>query len=209
MKGVGRQANSCHFFFGNLSACGILALIETATDGQSLRGRSGGDEVYHRLVVAQWLSAPVGGDEGKEAMLDLVPFARARREMANGDQESRRIRHRLQFQLPQAQAIAVAAPAVRRDEQPGGLRVQAPPLMAPPAFDGRHRKCGRVMVGAHIDKAPVERRIVDAVRIGTRQRWAGKVVPVHSFGFFCPAPLAAFIFSNSLAVWRDFFGDRR
>ena len=54
-------------------------------------------------------------------MLDLVPFAGARREMADGDGQTRFVGQLLQFQLPEPQPRAVAAAAVGRDEQVAAL----------------------------------------------------------------------------------------
>ena len=96
---------------------GIPTPIETASDGQALsRGRLR-DQLHDRLVVAQRFAAPVRGDEGEQPVFDLVPFARARREMADANGKSGPRPPALQLQLPEPQALAIAAAAVRRDQQ--------------------------------------------------------------------------------------------
>jgi hypothetical protein len=48
----------------------------------------------------------------KHAVLDLVPFAGARREMANGNAQPDGIRQPLQRYLPQPGAAAIASPRI-------------------------------------------------------------------------------------------------
>jgi hypothetical protein len=57
------------------------------------------------------------GEGGKETVLDLVPFGRARRQIADRDGESRLLGQLLQFPLPQAHPRAVAVSAIGADEQ--------------------------------------------------------------------------------------------
>ena len=51
-------------------------------------------------------------------MLDLVPLAGAGRQMAHGDGKLDFIGQLLQFDFPQAHAIAVASAAIGGDHQP-------------------------------------------------------------------------------------------
>ena len=83
MKGVGVEINLLHVVLRDFAPGGIFAAIQAAGHGQAFRGRRLGDEIHDRFVVAQWLTAPIGGDEGKEAMLNLVPLAGARRKVAD------------------------------------------------------------------------------------------------------------------------------
>ena len=59
-------------------------------------------------------------------MLDLVPLAGARREVADGDRQPGPGGQGGQLGLPQPGAVAVGAAAVRGDQQPPGLRVAVP-----------------------------------------------------------------------------------
>jgi hypothetical protein len=61
----------------------------------------------------------------EQAMLDLVPFRRAGRIMANADGQSGFVGELLQFDFPQAHARTVGAAAVRRDHEPIACRAIA------------------------------------------------------------------------------------
>ena len=61
-------------------------------------------------------------------MLDLVPLARAWREVANVDVESGRVSEALQLDAPQARARSVASSAVGSDEELGRVRVPLRPI---------------------------------------------------------------------------------
>jgi hypothetical protein len=50
-------------------------------------------------------------------MLDLVPLARPRWEVTDGERETGLVSEVLQFELPQPDAVAVAAAAVGGDEE--------------------------------------------------------------------------------------------
>src|SRR5207245_6352816 len=77
LKPNGRHLASAHFDTNR-----ILPSIEGRVDAQP-RGRAGPtNEADDNLTAQQGLSTPVRGDVAKHAMLDLVPFARARRQMA-------------------------------------------------------------------------------------------------------------------------------
>ena len=56
--------------------------------------------MYDRFIVAQRLAAPVGGEEGEESVLNLVPLAGPRREVADRDAQSGSIGELLQLNLP-------------------------------------------------------------------------------------------------------------
>ena len=64
-----------------LDFCGVDVGVEFATDGQSCDGCGVGDEVNDRLIGLEWSSAPVLGNPGEQAVLDLIPFAGAGRVM--------------------------------------------------------------------------------------------------------------------------------
>ena len=77
LKPNGLHLDSAHFATNR-----ILPSIEGHRDAQP-RGRAGtANEADDHLAAQQGLSTPVRRDVAKHAMLDLVPFARARRQMA-------------------------------------------------------------------------------------------------------------------------------
>ena len=78
--------------------------------GEALFVGGRGDELHDDLVAHQRFATPVLTDERKESMLDLVPFARAGRQMANVNVQASLVCKPLQLALPEAIARAVAAP---------------------------------------------------------------------------------------------------
>ena len=70
---------------GVLDAGGVRVGVEFTVDGQS-GGRGGvADQVDDDLVGFQWPAAPVHGDLGEQPVLDLVPLAGSRWEVADRD----------------------------------------------------------------------------------------------------------------------------
>ena len=133
-------------------------------------GRGGGDQLDDDLVADQRLAAPVLGDEGEQAVLDLVPFAGAGREVADGHGQAGLVGEALQLELPQPDARAVAAAAIGGDQQPARRRDSARcPMSLPPAADALDREGGGVVVDADADPALVGGDVVDAVGLGLAQ----------------------------------------
>jgi hypothetical protein len=114
------------------------------------------DQLDYRLHCHQWLAAPVLGDERKEPMFNLVPFAGARREMTHSQCQVHLVGQLLQGGLPQLGATAVAATAVGRDQQFGGPRKSRGAHLDPPATDGGGGGLGGVM--GDPDDAPLATR---------------------------------------------------
>ena len=100
-------------------------------------------------------------------MFDLVPFARPRREVADGNGEPGLIGERLQFQFPWAETRPAAAAAAGSDREPLGLRVDLFAHRMPPSPDGFNRERCRVMVDADTHPSSVLRQVIDAVRRST------------------------------------------
>ena len=100
MKLAAFQLEALHLLVTDLAPGGIFASIEPTGDFQALGGGRSGDQIDDRLIVAQRFPAPVRGDEGKESMLDLVPFAGPRREVTDRDAQIRFIGKLLQLPFP-------------------------------------------------------------------------------------------------------------
>jgi hypothetical protein len=181
--------DSLHFLICNLSPSGVFASIEAAGDLQSFRRGSLGDEIDDGFIVSQWLPTPIRRDEGKESVLDFVPFARAGWKMTDGKGEARFIREILQFQLPKAQPGSIAPTAVGGNHDHSRARVQASSFVAPPSANRCHGKSPGVVVGSYIDKADIASHIVDAIGIGAGNFRGGKVVPLDLDRLFCRKPL--------------------
>ncbi len=89
------------FVVGDLDAGRVGRGIELATDLETGFCSCCADQLNDDLMADQRLSTPVAGDEGEEAMLDLVPFAGAWRQVTDGDRDIEFVGQLLQLQLPQ------------------------------------------------------------------------------------------------------------
>src|ERR1700734_1851505 len=110
------DAQRAHLLGGDLDAGGVAAAVELGADDESPSMRRLADEVDDRLVGAQRPAAPVDGDEREEPMLDLVPLARAGREVAHPDREAQLVGEALKLQLPASRPSAVAPASIGGDE---------------------------------------------------------------------------------------------
>ena len=109
MKIGARDMERGHLLLRDLDACGISGSVETAGDFQSLGSGGVCDKRDNGFVVTQGFTPPVGGNEREQAMFNLVPFAGAWGKMTNRDVQTGFISQFLKFQLPQSQAVAIAA----------------------------------------------------------------------------------------------------
>jgi len=88
VKPVTLQSDRGNIFVGNLDPLWVLAGIEFGADSQPGFGGGRRNEVDDHLVTDQRFAAPVLADEGKQPMLDLVPLAGSRWQMADRDLQS-------------------------------------------------------------------------------------------------------------------------
>lgn len=140
MKALPVQVELRHLGLGDPPPSRVLAPIRSAGHAQPFRGGGPGNEVHDHFIVAARLAPPVRRDEGKQPVLDLVPLTRAGREMVDGDRQGRVVGEPLELELPQAQAPAIAAAGVGRDQELRGVRIEMPALVVPPAANRRDRK---------------------------------------------------------------------
>ena len=99
-----------HLGIADLDAFRILASVQSRLDPQARRGVGVANEADDHLEALQRLATPVGGDVAAHAVLDLVPLARARRQVADAHAEAALVGEALQFELPEPRAGAVAPP---------------------------------------------------------------------------------------------------
>lgn len=129
--------------FRNAPTGGIEPFIQAAINLESSAGGGSGNEFNNDLMGDKWLAPPILGDKRKEAMLNLVPLASAWGEMANGNRELKFIGEFLQFDFPEANAIAITAAAIGNDEQRGGVGIERLPEFVLPGANRRSGKfCG-------------------------------------------------------------------
>ena len=123
MKSILLEIDLRHLLIADLDAGRIAVGVQFGMHGQTGAGTSGADQLHHRLVSEQWLPAPVVADAGKQAVLDLVPLAGTRRQVADLHAQADFVGQALQLPLPRAQAVAVAAAGVGADQQTSCLRI--------------------------------------------------------------------------------------
>ncbi len=181
------QIDLLHLGLGDFATGRVLPAIQTTRHGQAFRGRGPGDELHDRLVVPERFAAPVRRNEGEEPVFDLVPFARARREVTHGDGHAGVVRQRCSstFKSRNRHPLLPPASAVIRSSSRHGI--EPVPFVTPPAADRGHRKGARIVIGAEIDEPGVPPEIIDA----RRDRRGGSA----GWGNRAPAPHAA--------AWRD------
>src|SRR6185437_210407 len=97
---VTRDVDRLHLSFSDLEAFGVEVSIDLAAYFETCFGARRADELNDDLMTDQRLAPPVHGDEGEQAMLDLVPFAGARRQVGHGYFQVGLIGEALQFALP-------------------------------------------------------------------------------------------------------------
>ena len=180
-----------HLLVGDLDACGIGRPVEFGVHGQPGVGGGRGDGLDDHFVAGQWSAAPVHRDVGEQSMLDLVPLAGARRQVAHGDGQAGGGGELGQFGLPLPGAVPVGASAVCADQQSGSIEVPRVSGLMPPGSDGVHRERRRVVVGAHRHPPDVGAHVVDPVRVGLAQRGVDEIVDLDRLRLARRLPLPA------------------
>ena len=128
MKCVAFQVDARHLCLAHFTSRWVSAAVQSAGDFQSLRRGCSGDEMDDRFVVPHRLTAPIRRDEGKQPVLDLVPFAGAGRKMTHRNAQSCLIGKVLQFQFPQPQPPPVASAPIGRDQNRLRIRINTSAL---------------------------------------------------------------------------------
>src|SRR5277367_1895043 len=99
VKFVRMEVNLSQFLITDLNTRWIRSCIKTGFYLETSFRPGGTDEIDNNLMTDQRPPAPVHGDIRKQAMLNLVPFAGAGREMANRDLQAAFISQVLDFNL--------------------------------------------------------------------------------------------------------------
>ena len=109
---------------------------------------------------------PVLSDVTEQAVLDLVPFRRAGRIVADLQGQPGFIGQFLQCDLPQPDPTAIGTAAIRGNHQPGGRRISLATHRLVPAADGVDRELGGIVIDADTDAARIRRDVVDTIGNG-------------------------------------------
>ena len=83
MKRVSPNGDGSEFVIGDLDLFGVGVFIDLGLDSQARSCRSAADQIDDDLPAEQGTPAPVGCNMTKHAVLDLVPLAGFRWEMAH------------------------------------------------------------------------------------------------------------------------------
>jgi hypothetical protein len=137
------------------------------------------DELYDRFEGTQGTPPPILRDMAEQAMFNLVPLARARREVRHVDTQLEIVGQLLEPALPGAAAIPIAPAGVGRDEHGGRVRVGTAPHHRPPLPNRRDREGRGVVIPPNAHPGLVAGHVVHAVRDGFPRRVTGKVVHPH------------------------------
>src|SRR5450755_5059445 len=132
---------------GDHNTLRIRVEVQVGMYRESALGPGAGNEIDDNLMTDQGLPPPVHRDEGEHAVLDLVPLARAWREVTHADVQPSLAGETAQLEFPQAHPMPVAtAAAVGGDREFARLGVARLAHRVPPPPDRLHRKRGRVVV---------------------------------------------------------------
>ena len=96
-------------------------------------------------------------------MLDAIPLAGARRQVADADRQTGLIGEALQFAFPQPDPRTVAAATICRHHQAGGVGVACLAQLVPPAPDALDGECGSIGINADTDPSIIGGDIIDAI----------------------------------------------
>src|SRR5260221_12752791 len=113
-------------------------------------------------------------------MLDLIPFAGGRRQMADGNTQTSLCGKPLQLHLPQPVASAIRAASISDNQEFLTGWIQTAPNAAPPASDTLHSKLRGLVIKVHIDEAVDVHHIVNP--IGNRFPFSDEAVIIHMDG---------------------------
>src|SRR5579871_5954337 len=97
---IATEVEGVHLLIRDFEARRIGVRIQIARDGETRCGGRGGNQVEDHGIADQRLAAPILTDEGEESVLDLVPLARPRREVADSDRHAGLVGQPLKFAFP-------------------------------------------------------------------------------------------------------------
>src|SRR5450759_2819555 len=161
MEFVRQQRNSGQLLVADFDARWIFVGVQLCAYFQSLIGLGVGNQIDYHLMAPEWLAAPVLADKGEEPMLDLVPFAGARRKVAHRDLETGFVGELLYLHFPQTESCSVTTTRVRRNQQLTGFGISFPTHPAPPTADALDREGCRIMINANAHPAFVAGLVVE------------------------------------------------
>ena len=123
MKRIALDGKSSVLFARDFDPLRVDVFINAGPDAQSVSRGCAANQIDDDLPANQGTAAPIGSDVAEHAMLDLVPLTGTGRKVTHVDRELYLVGQFLQFALPQPYPVAIAAAAVRRDQQTPRTRI--------------------------------------------------------------------------------------
>src|SRR5450759_1200991 len=152
-----------HLLIGHLESGLVDVGIDFAFPRESCLCGGCGDQVDDDLMTDQRLAAPVLTDEREETVLDLVPFAGARRKVTDRDLQPGFVSQLLQFPFPEPHSRSITAARIGGNQQTLRFGITAATHPAPPAAYALDRELGRVVIHSHANPSYVATEVVDSV----------------------------------------------
>ena len=182
-----------HFLVGDFYSFLVDRRVDLGIDLETrCRGR-GANIVDRGFETTQRFASPVDRDIREHFVLDGIPFARSRRIMTDRDRQAPFVGQDLEFDLPQADAIAVAAAAVGRDQNGRRSRVEGFADVRPPEPQRVHGETRRVETDPQNDQTLVLGDVENAVRGRATHVRVDEIIDVDLFRRVLRAPFPAVV----------------
>src|ERR1019366_4842602 len=152
------------------------------------------NQLKNHLQRREGFGSPVDGNERKESMFDLVPFAGSRRIMNHGDRELLFIGEVLKLFLPETISCPIGATPISRDQYLLFAWIECFTRLLPPSPDAFHRELSGIMIDPDVDEATLVDQIINAIghRFAVSER--KKVVDIHAGILSFRLPFCAIVF---------------
>ena len=100
MEGVGTELDKRQLLVGDFLALGVLGDVDLCADFETFFRGCVADQADNDSQAFEWPASPVLGDMAEHAVLDFIPFAGARRQVAHLQREVGFIGKSLQCHFP-------------------------------------------------------------------------------------------------------------
>src|SRR5512144_439220 len=197
VKGIPGHLHRGEFLVANLAALRIGVGVEFGLNLQAGGGGGIGNQVDDNLEADQGPPTPVLADVSKQAMLDLIPLARARRQVTDRDRQARIVGKALQFGFPQPGARPIATSAIGDDQQFPDRWVAPLAHLVPPAPQRPDRKLRGVMIHPDTDPTPVGGHVVYPVGHRPAKRLGAEIIDIDRLGLALGPPLPSTVLERA------------
>src|SRR4030095_2256039 len=188
------QLNTCHLLIAHHNPSRIAVGVEFRFNPQTLASGRTADQIGHPLVASHRGPPPVDRNMTEHSVLDPVPLAGSRREMADRQSQAQFVSQALQRKLPQATPGRVAPAAIGGNQQFARRLVELRSQVPPPAAQRFDRKFGGVVITSYTDPTSVGRQVINSIRNGLAQFFVDKVMDAHQLGHSLRPPFPPALF---------------